>query len=254
MSAIINHQNIVKRKKRLYLSLKAAVSRSKKKKSGVIKNRPLPLMKQVSGVLKKVRRVYRGYSVYFIAGTFLASFIIFLSLSVPIAGLTSRHREILIPKGDEIEEMLISYLAPQDDGREEIRIPAESILTSVSPEKYVVRKGDTPSGIAEKYDLRLDTLLSFNNIQDVRKLKIGMELQVPDMDGVIYSVRNGDSLSVIAYRYGTPLNDLLDVNNLDSSVIRVGQELFIPGGRMSAFDLKKATGELFIYPARGRMT
>ncbi len=253
MSAIIKHQNVVKRKKRLFLPLKTSVSRSKKEKPRVMKNRSFPLMKHVNAVLKTARRVYRGNSVYFIAGTFLAPFIIFLSLSVPISGLTTRHRDILIPKDDEIEEMLISYLNPQDNGGGEIRIPAESILTSVSPEKYVVRKGDTPSGIAEKYGLRLDTLLSFNNIQDVRKLKIGVELQVPDLDGVIYSVRKGDSLSVIAYRYGIQLNDLLDVNNLASSVIRVGQELFIPGGRMSSFDLKKATGELFVYPARGRL-
>ena len=44
---------------------------------------------------------------------------------------------------------------------------------------YTVVRGDTPVSIARKLDVPNDDLIRLNNIEDPRKLKIGLKLKVP---------------------------------------------------------------------------
>jgi murein DD-endopeptidase MepM/ murein hydrolase activator NlpD len=119
---------------------------------------------------------------------------------------------------------------------------------------YTVQGGDTLSGIAQRFGLAMDTLISFNGIQEARALKVGSQLALPNANGLKYRVRRGDSLEGIARRFGVALNDLLDWNSLESSLIVPGQELFIPGARLSEHELNRVFGRLFILPARGRLS
>ncbi|SJL85191.1 N-acetylmuramoyl-L-alanine amidase [Vibrio palustris] len=48
-----------------------------------------------------------------------------------------------------------------------------------------------------------------------------------------YKVKSGDSLSVIAHRYGVSVANIKKANDMSSSVLSVGQNLTIPGGRAS---------------------
>jgi nucleoid-associated protein YgaU len=50
--------------------------------------------------------------------------------------------------------------------------------------------------------------------------------------GVSYTVQKGDTVELIAKRTGARVQDIIDANKLaDPSLIRVGQSLFIPGGK-----------------------
>ena len=126
------------------------------------------------------------------------------------------------------------------------------VLESLKVVSYEVKPGDTISTIAGHFSLNLDTLLSYNEVRNVRRLTAGRVLQVPNSDGLKHRVSRGESLGGIAGRYGIALNSLLDWNSLESSVIRPGQELFIPGGRLPARELDRILGKLFIYPTQGR--
>jgi LysM repeat protein len=128
------------------------------------------------------------------------------------------------------------------------------VLSGLEVETVTVRPGDTISEIAQQYGLELDTVLSFNGIQNVHRLQVGKQLKIPNLDGVMYTVRRGDSLSSIAQGFGVSVNTILDVNNLQSDVIQPADELFVPGGRMNDIERKRILGELFVYPTRGRLT
>ncbi len=128
------------------------------------------------------------------------------------------------------------------------------LLTSVEPVKYTVKTGDTLSEIAKKQNIKIGTLISYNKISDVRRLQVGMELQIPSYDGIPYEVKAGDSISGISKKYNVSVNSILDANDLDSDVLRAGDLLFIPGAAMNEFDYKKAMGTLFIYPTKGRLS
>ncbi len=167
----------------------------------------------------------------------------------PLAFRTSSPAAISLPAGGE--DVLLAYLAPADSPAPAAQGgPPLTLQTST----YTVQAGDTLSGIAQRLGLAMDTLISFNGIQDARALKVGSRLQLPNANGLKYRVRRGDSLEAVASRFGVDLNDLLDWNSLESSLIVPGQELFLPGARLSEHELNRVFGRLFILPARGRLS
>lgn len=161
---------------------------------------------------------------------------------------------INLPVELETNDLLWGYLVPEDNTTTtETKLNPEAIR-SLMITSYTVKRGDTLSAIAQKYSLNLDTLLSFNNIRKVAALKVGTVLEIPNSDGLKYRIRRGDYLGGIAQKYQVPLNSILDWNNFETSVITPAQDIFIPGARMSANELNRILGKLFIYPARGRIT
>lgn len=155
-------------------------------------------------------------------------------------------RAIVTPEPDA------SLLAAAADGGI-AELPAS--IMPVSYQTYTVRSGDTVSSIAARFGIRnISSLLSVNAIPNARRVKTGQSLKVPSIDGVLYTVIRGDSLERIAGRYSVPVTALLDANDLSKATLTAGQKLFIPGATLSSYELRKALGELFIYPISGRLT
>lgn len=129
-------------------------------------------------------------------------------------------------------------------------ISAKHVFTEpVTFETYKVKSGDTISGIAKKFGLsNISTLISINNITNVRQLAAGKKLKIPSVDGIIYNVKKGDTLDSLVKTYNVSLENLLDVNELTSETLTIGQELFLPGVGLDKKSLKEAMGELFKMP------
>jgi murein DD-endopeptidase MepM/ murein hydrolase activator NlpD len=172
--------------------------------------------------------------------------------AVPGAG--SRYPAIDLPADAAYEAQLAEALVPEEQRESTKGALRPGVIQSLKVARYQVKEGDTLSRIAERFSLNLDTVLSYNDIRDVRRLVAGKILELPNTDGLKHRVSRGEFLGAIARRYGIELNGLLDWNDLDSSVIRPGQELFIPGARLKPQELNRILGRLFIYPARGRLS
>ncbi|ACM92775.1 regulatory protein dnir [Nautilia profundicola AmH] len=94
---------------------------------------------------------------------------------------------------------------------------------------YKVKKGDTLSKIASKYDTKVRIIKDFNKIG--RFLRIGQKLVIPlNSIYVKYKVKKGDSLRKIAREFGIDYKKLIKVNELKNTTIRVGQILKVPQG------------------------
>ena len=161
-----------------------------------------------------------------------------------------------LPMETEVNSLLLSIFDSEPGTAEldEASVPSSLLVASRPPVQYTVKAGDTLSGIAQRYNVDVGTLISFNSIKDVKKIKAGTQLTIPPMNGILYTVRTGDSISRIAALKGVGVNDILDANNLESEVIRPGEQLFIPGARISKYEYDLATGQLFLYPVAGRLT
>jgi LysM repeat protein len=102
---------------------------------------------------------------------------------------------------------------------------------------YVVRDGDTLTGIAGRLGVRLSALMSVNHLRVNSVIHPGDKLTVPGAaaspatGGGTYTVRSGDALVLIAARHGVSLSALLAANNLTvNSVIHPGDKLALPAG------------------------
>jgi len=135
---------------------------------------------------------------------------------------------------------------------------------------HVVRKGDTLSGISRRYGVRLQTLMTSNQLRQSSKLLVGQKLAIPgsripaaeselakspspvqgraatassaQSSKTIHVVRKGDTLFDLSCRYGVKLPSLLAWNGLQkSSTLRVGQEIRLqPAGTSTVCRVQEA--------------
>jgi len=110
---------------------------------------------------------------------------------------------------------------------------------------YVVRRGDTLSGIAQRHGVSLAALARANpEIRNLDLIRPGQRLDIPAAaTSRTHEVARGDSLWSIAHRFDVPLRDLLAANPTlaRQAFIYPGDQVSIPGGRESA-DVARKTG------------
>lgn len=130
---------------------------------------------------------------------------------------------------------------------------------------YTVKAGDTPSQIAESYNIALSTLLWSNQLSASNYIRPGDELLILPINGLVHTVRSGESVSVIASRYGSTIDKILTYNDIESSAfIVVGQSIIIPDGKQprvsaprtyaSTYSSLQVLTNYFIRPTAGRIS
>ncbi|MBN2170558.1 MAG: N-acetylmuramoyl-L-alanine amidase [Candidatus Krumholzibacteriota bacterium] len=99
-----------------------------------------------------------------------------------------------------------------------------------APREHTVRRGETLSGIAQRYGLETADLARLNDIRRHNRLLVGQTLRLrPEAPQRIeHVVRRGETLSEIAQRYGLSVRDLASDNGLSRpDRLRVGQRLVV---------------------------
>ncbi|GIW06726.1 MAG: hypothetical protein KatS3mg060_1531 [Dehalococcoidia bacterium] len=123
--------------------------------------------------------------------------------------------------------------APNARGASAPPVPTAPVKPQV--QTYVVRVGDTLSGIARAFGVTTETLLWANKLNDADFLSPGDEVRVPPGIGVLHTVQPGETLQGIASRYGVS-PDAITSHAFNAPeggiVVRAGRELFIPGGSL----------------------
>lgn len=193
----------------------------------------------------------------FVSAVVIAVYLLaFLAARGPVEALVRRVPEaVALPAAPSVDALLQDYVEPEStaSGGSDLAIDP-SLFEALRVREYVVRPGDTLSGIAARFDLSMGTIASFNDISDARRMPAGATYKIPSQDGQLHRVRRGESLSTISGRYGISINRIRDANDLQSDTLGIGQQLFIPDVEMDDTTLAMIKGELFVYPVRGRLT
>lgn len=109
--------------------------------------------------------------------------------------------------------------------------------TSVSAEKYEVKKGDSLWNIAEQYQMSIDDLVELNDLKTT-VIQPKQELIISET----YIVERGDTLSHIAKDHHVKVKQIKAWNDLESDLILVGEELVIKQGKkVATSDEEKST-------------
>lgn len=120
-------------------------------------------------------------------------------------------------------------------------IPQKNTALTVLPENrqrtepfvYAVEGGDTLYSIGSKFKISVDALRYVNNLNESAYLKVGQEITIPPVAGLVHKVSSGDSLQSIANKYDVPTQAIADFNYLiETSKLAVGTELVIPGAKI----------------------
>ncbi|MCL2044429.1 MAG: M23 family metallopeptidase [Treponema sp.] len=119
---------------------------------------------------------------------------------------------------------------------------------------YTVQQGDIIGSLAERFGLRQDSLISVNGIRNTRLVQINHILRVPNQDGILYTVKDDDTLDSIAESHNSDVKTIKLTNELFSDNVQPDSTLFIPGARLPLIERQEINGDLFIWPAIGRLT
>jgi murein DD-endopeptidase MepM/ murein hydrolase activator NlpD len=190
-------------------------------------------------------------------GTGVASIILFLLVIWVMGRYYLDNTNISAP-----DTVMASSL--QGDGSQPASIPADYTYTGspyegitrqvdshtvhrakvrVEVDQYVVKKGDTLFAIAERFNLKPQTILWANyNVMadDPHRLKPGQKLNILPIDGVYYEWHASDGLNGVAKYFGVTVEDIISypTNQLTAESvgdpaapnIKAGTWLVIPGG------------------------
>lgn len=106
---------------------------------------------------------------------------------------------------------------------------------------YTVKAGDSLYKIANQYGISVNDIIEFNQLPST-VLSIGQQLLIPTENGYTmpnppsggqyYTVQLGDSLYKIANQFKVTVDDIISSNNLTSTILSIGQQLFIPTGNV----------------------
>jgi LysM repeat protein len=117
-----------------------------------------------------------------------------------------------------------------------LKLPAaESQPPAVSrPVYHVVKRGDTLSGLAARYNTSVAELRQLNAMSTTSVLRLGSKLKLPAAVSqppavsrpAYHVVKRGDTLSGLAARYKMSVASLCSLNNIKTnSVLYVGMKL-----------------------------
>lgn len=100
---------------------------------------------------------------------------------------------------------------------------------------YTIEAGDSLYGIAEKYNIGVETLMWANGLeQNPDLLRLGQELTVLPVDGVYHTVLSGDTAESVAKKYKAKSEDIISFsfNGLSprNPTLTIGQKVIVPGG------------------------
>ncbi len=121
--------------------------------------------------------------------------------------------------------------------RNHVRIGQKLVIPTGNNEgneqRYVVKRGDTLSGLAQRYGISVNAIAARNGIGNKSHLLIGQTLIIPSGNRAVsdqrYVVKRGDTLSEIARRHGVSMNAIAERNRIkNKSRVVIGQTLVIP--------------------------
>ncbi len=124
---------------------------------------------------------------------------------------------------------------------------------------HTVSSGETLWDIARAYGITVDSILSSNDITNSNRIRVGQELEILTVRGVLHPVAYGESLWEIAERYQVSMNEIILANGIsDASKIQPQDRLVIPGAtRVLIKDvlvIKRQLQRAFDWPLLGRIS
>lgn len=119
----------------------------------------------------------------------------------------------------------------------DIQKPKNSTIST-----YIVREGDTLSGIATLFDVTPGTILSANDLPSASSLKVGQKLIILPITGISYTVKKNDTIASIAKAYGGDVAEISSYNGVDEATLAVGATIIVPNGEIPAAKVTKPSG------------
>lgn len=98
---------------------------------------------------------------------------------------------------------------------------------------YTVREGDTLGGIADLFNVSVNTIFWANNLTSKNKIQPGQTLVILPVSGIHYEIKKGDTIEKIAKKFGADADEIIVFNNLSAGDnLAAGETIIIPDAEL----------------------
>jgi len=99
---------------------------------------------------------------------------------------------------------------------------------------YIVREGDTLSGIAETFGVSTNTIKWANDIKRNSTINIGQKLVILPITGIKYTIKNGGTLRDVIKKHGGSIEEAAEYNGIGPDEdLEKGTVVIIPNGEIA---------------------
>ena len=83
-----------------------------------------------------------------------------------------------------------------------------------------------------------------------KTLKVGQELNILPVTGIMHTIKKGDTFAKIASKYEVEIQDITVFNNIDATKLTIGNKIIIPNGvKQVSYTKKKTTSSKSYSPS-----
>jgi LysM repeat protein len=151
-------------------------------------------------------------------------------LSPDIGGMVTANTG----SGETEEDLPIATIS-EDSALLSPNLPSTSLNVNIRSKviEYIVEEGDVISTIAEKFSLRVNTILWANKLTDNDMIRPGDKLLILPTDGVLHKVKKGDTIEKIAKYYSSASDKIIESNALaNANDLIIDEYLIVPDGKV----------------------
>ena len=120
-----------------------------------------------------------------------------------------------------------------------------NVSMNLPVKKYQIKEGDTFWNLAKKFNLNIDTIVSYNQPKKVHVIFPGKIIDIPEKNGILVE-RKKQSLNDLALRYKVNLETITFFNPNH----QIAKYLFIPGAYYGLAERMKKLGAEFFTPLK----
>lgn len=141
--------------------------------------------------------------------------------------------EDFLKKIEETERKKNELLGISEESeKSEDAIADEEPAKVIKKIKYRVRRNESLSTIASKFNVSVASIAGSSGIKVIDEVSVGQVVYVPSQEGFFYNVRRGNRLADILKKYKVPLEKFVAANpDINPDLLEAGEEIFLPGAK-----------------------
>lgn len=140
-------------------------------------------------------------------------------------------QKIALPS-QKIDFQVQAVLSSNDSAGRQANNLEDDNRSEKKPFDYEVESGDTLSNIAERYNLKINTILWANNLTAKTIINPGQKIILLPVDGVLHKIKKGETIGEVALLHKADAQKTIDYNEItDPAKIYPGDMIIVPDGQ-----------------------